>query len=171
MAKGHHKCLASGDIARLLDEYGPALRLYASGWSNEPDDCVQEALIEIAAQVPPPERPLAWLYRVIRRRAHSHYRSESRRTKHETIAAERRRAVETTTESAELRDLLAQLDDTSRELVVLKIWGNQTFAEIAEITGCSTSTLHRDYAAAIERLRTLWTAPTDPIATESSHVI
>ncbi len=164
------KGLASSDIARLLDDHGPALRLYASGWSNSPDDCVQEALIEIAGQVPPPERPLAWLYRVVRRRAHSHHRGESRRMRHETNAAQLKALATSKLEYAELRDLLAQLDEVSRELVVLKIWGGQTFAEIAEITGRSTSTLHRDYVAAIERLRTLWIGPIPVATNETSHV-
>jgi len=35
-------------LGRLLDEHGPALALYASQWTDAADDCVQEALIELA---------------------------------------------------------------------------------------------------------------------------
>ena len=37
-------------LGQLLDEQGPALALYASQWTDAADDCVQEALIELARQ-------------------------------------------------------------------------------------------------------------------------
>ncbi len=35
-------------LAALLDEHGPALALYAAQWTDAPEDCVQEALVELA---------------------------------------------------------------------------------------------------------------------------
>ena len=35
-------------LGRLLDEHGAALALYATQWTDSPDDCVQEALVELA---------------------------------------------------------------------------------------------------------------------------
>ena len=37
-------------LGRLLDEHGAALALYASQWTDAADDCVQEALVELARQ-------------------------------------------------------------------------------------------------------------------------
>jgi RNA polymerase sigma-70 factor (ECF subfamily) len=153
--------LASDDIAALLDVHGAALRLYASGWSRMPDDCVQEAFIELARQSPPPQQPLAWLYRVVRRRAMVHHRSGRRRARHEQAAGERRPTIRDTTAQHEILDLLDQLDSQSRELVVLRVWGGRTFAEMAEITGRSTSGLHRDYTAALDTLRHLLREPSE----------
>ena len=36
-------------LGRLLDEHGAALALYASQWTESADDCVQEALVELAS--------------------------------------------------------------------------------------------------------------------------
>ena len=44
-------------LGRLLDEQGGSLALYASQWTDAADDCVQEALIELARQRPVPIQP------------------------------------------------------------------------------------------------------------------
>ena len=77
-------------LGRLLDEQGPALALYARTWTDAADDCVQEALIELARQRPVPENPVAWLFRVVRNRAISRARSARRRERHELEAGELR---------------------------------------------------------------------------------
>ena len=45
-------------LGRLLDEHGSALALYAAQWTDAADDCVQEALVELAKQRQSPERYL-----------------------------------------------------------------------------------------------------------------
>ena len=75
-------------LGRLLDEQGPALALYARAWTDAGDDCVQEALIELARQQRTPENPVAWLFRVVRNRAISKSRSARRRQRHELEAGE-----------------------------------------------------------------------------------
>ncbi len=42
-------------LGRLLDEHGAALALYASQWTDSADDCVQEALVELARQRQAPD--------------------------------------------------------------------------------------------------------------------
>ncbi len=56
-------------LGRLLDEHGAALALYASQWTDSADDCVQEALVELARQRQAPDHIVAWLYRVVKNRA------------------------------------------------------------------------------------------------------
>ena len=62
-------------LGRLLDEHGTALALYASQWTEASDDCVQEALVELARQPQVPNHPAAWLYRVVKNRALNMFRS------------------------------------------------------------------------------------------------
>ena len=50
-------------LARLLDQHGAALELYARQLCDCPDDCVQEALVELARQPSVPDEVLPWLYR------------------------------------------------------------------------------------------------------------
>ena len=56
-------------LTRLIDEYGPALVLYARQWCNAPEDVVQEALLRLVEQPALPKDVLAWLYRVVRNAA------------------------------------------------------------------------------------------------------
>ena len=66
-------------LAELLDRHAAALALYAAQWTSAADDCVQEALVELARQASGPDNPVAWLYRVVRNRALNAARSARRR--------------------------------------------------------------------------------------------
>src|SRR5260221_5767069 len=82
-------------LGRLLDEHGAALALYAAQWTDAADDCVQEALVELARQRQSPEHVVAWLYRVVKHRALNAARGDRRRRERESLAmAERLRANE-----------------------------------------------------------------------------
>src|SRR5712671_6215315 len=73
-------------LGRLLDEHGPALALYAAQWTDVADDCVQEALVELARQRQSPEHVVAWLYRVVKHRALNAARGDRRRRERELQA-------------------------------------------------------------------------------------
>jgi RNA polymerase sigma factor (sigma-70 family) len=146
-------------LGRLLDEQGGALALYAAQWTDSPDDCVQEALIELARQRPVPDSPVAWLFRVVRNRAISRARAARRRERHESLAWRLRsregelRKGETPAEPHEIAAALQSLDTDEREVIVARTWGGLGFEQIAELVGCSTSTAHRRYIAGLAALR------------------
>jgi RNA polymerase sigma-70 factor (ECF subfamily) len=48
---------------------------------------------------------------------------------------------------------LASLSSENRQLVVMRIWGELTFAEIAGVMGLSESTVHGRYKKALGELR------------------
>ena len=66
-------------LQRLLDEHGAALELFAAQWTEAPEDCVQEAFLQLVRQPLPPDRIVAWLFRVVRNRAISLQRAASTR--------------------------------------------------------------------------------------------
>ncbi|MCC7473845.1 MAG: sigma-70 family RNA polymerase sigma factor [Pirellulales bacterium] len=146
-------------LGRLLDEHGAALALYASQWTFAADDCVQEAIIELARQPQAPAYVVAWLYRVVKHRALNAGRGERRRRVREARAMAERFAElhhsqghqhdGSHTAIAALQDL----DPADRELVVMRIWGGLTFDEIAAVLAVSTATAHRHYEQAIGKLR------------------
>jgi len=151
-------------LAALLDRHGGPLALYAARWTTAADDCVQEALVLLAAQPTVPDNPVAWLYRVVKHRALNRARGERRRTLHEQQAWQRRLPVDPGDEvRRELLDAVAALPAEHGEVVLLKTWGGLTFAEIAEVVGESSSTVHRRYQSALEQLRKLWRTPCPPI--------
>lgn len=140
-------------IAELFDRYAAALELYAAQRTSSPQDSVQEAFIQLAQQPERPHDSVAWLFRVVRNHALNACRAEYRRVTHEAAAARRERKASDSHDLTELRDLLEQLPEDLREIVVLRIWGHLSWQEIAELTGGSRSATHRRYADALRQLR------------------
>ncbi len=144
-------------ITSMLEQHGPALRLFAASWSDWPDDCVQRALIKLASCDPLPDQPLAWVYRVTRNEAINCRKKQTRRKKRERVVAEERGLFELATESPidqqELQQALAALNPETRAIVIAKIWGGLTFEQIAEQSGCSSSAAHRKYQTGLAKLK------------------
>ncbi len=145
-------------LERLLDGHGAALRLFASQWTESPDDCVQEALLQLVRQPTLPERIVPWLYRVVRNQAISLRRASLRRARHETAAAIERPSWfsvggEALVDPECLTKALQSLAENHREVIVAKIWGRLTFEQIAEVLGISRSSAHRLYEAGLHELR------------------
>lgn len=149
-------------ISKLLDTHGATLQLYASRWTNAPEDCVQEAFVELSGQKQLPDNPVAWLYRVVRNRALNSQRAEKRRSHHEEEAT--RLKFQSTklekepfaaTEQHDLVNVLGKLDPAEHELIVLRIWSGLTWSEIAHLIKKPSSTAQRQYVAAVKRLKKL----------------
>ncbi|MBL9125532.1 MAG: sigma-70 family RNA polymerase sigma factor, partial [Planctomycetaceae bacterium] len=122
-----------------------------------PEDAVQECLLRLMREQPLPDRPVAWMYRAVRRRALTAARSAQRRRSHEQAASRNHEWFE-----ASLADVVdakaaaaavAQLPSEEREIVILKLWGGMSFAEVGDLVGCSASAAHRRFGAALNRLR------------------
>ena len=145
------------EIAELVDRHAAALELYAAHWTDAPEDCVQEAFVELARQLQRPGHVVAWLYQVVRNRAHNAARSARRRTHHEQLAALRNANQQTcefvAEETTSLPEALAALETEQREIVVLRIWSGLTWQQIADLTNTSSSGAQRQYVAALGNLR------------------
>ena len=165
-------------LGRLLDEHGGALALYAAQWTENADDCVQEALIELARQPRTPANPVGWLYRVVRNRAISEFRSSRRREQREQLAqrlrpregVHRESEVPAELDAVQIAAAIASLPDELREVVVARTWSGLNFEQIAELAGCSTSTAHRRYEAGLAALRERL-AETCPVITSTKAKI
>lgn len=144
-------------ISSLLRQHGAALRLFATTWSQTPDDCLQQALIKLATIEPKPDQPVAWLYRVVRNEAISRARSERRRRRREQRSAIRESlfqvAFDDDIDGETLASALGELPEDQREVVVARIWGGLTFEEIGQTAGCSSSAAHRRYRAGLEQMK------------------
>lgn len=149
--------IGSDAVATLIAEHGAALVLYARQWCRSPDDAVQEAFVDLVRLAPAPDRPVAWLFVAVKRRALNQARGERRRQKWQRLAAEEREAwfcIDHTNRlaAAELEALLAELPATDREIVVSRVWGGLTFEEIAELVAISPSAVYRRYRGALASL-------------------
>ena len=126
---------SAASLAKLLDEHFARLALFASQWTDSAEDCVQEALLELARQPEPPENAVAWLFHVVRRRAMTAHRSALRRRRHEAMAARLIRVTngghEALFDAEELLSALDGLDEGEREIIVARIWGGLGYVEVA----------------------------------------
>lgn len=119
---------------------------------------MQEAFLKLSAAQPVPTNPAAWLYRVVRHAAISASRAERRRGKHEQARQQSQPewfvydpATSIDAESA-VRSLQSLVLE-EREAVIAHVWGGLTFEEMAEALGTSSSTAHRLYTQALQKLR------------------
>jgi len=148
-------------LSRLLDEHSPALVLYAQQWCALPEDVVQEAFIRLMRERPAPINVVGWLYRVVRNEAVSASRTSGRRARHEAASACGRAAwfkpaADDAIDAAAAVAALESLPMEEREVIVLRLWSQLTFEEIAELIGASTSTAHRRYENGLKTLRENW---------------
>jgi RNA polymerase sigma-70 factor (ECF subfamily) len=151
----------SEPLGRLLDRHGPALALYAAQWTGSPDDCVQEAFVELARQRTVPEHVVGWLYRVVKNRALNAARGARRRREREVrsiagrLVIEQHPATFDRGDAAAVVEALDHLAAGDRELIVMRIWGGLTFEEIAAAQSIAVSSAHRQYGRALAALRQL----------------
>jgi RNA polymerase sigma factor (sigma-70 family) len=147
-------------LAKIVVERAPALALYARQWLDHTSaqDVVQEALTSLLMQRQMPAEPVAWMFRAVRNAAIDYVRAVSRRRKRERhVAAIRRKWFESASDSLldaqTAEQALSKLPAESREIVVLRIWGELPLAQIGRMMDLSTTTVHERYVEALDQLR------------------
>jgi RNA polymerase sigma-70 factor (ECF subfamily) len=161
-------------IAQLVERHQQVLLGHARalvGPGGPFEDAVQETFLRLLER--PPELPAqvagdaaaerahlrSWLHKVTRNCCMDTLRSESRRRGREEQAA--RAEVETPSELVEARDTraavereLAKLPQEQREVLVLRLLGERSYKEIAEITGKKLGTVGWLVSEGLARLST-----------------
>ncbi len=149
----------SDEISNAIDRWAGPFRFWLMRRCESPDDGVQEVFCRLVQQSRMPDRPSAWLFQV----AANWVREEARKSKRRNIREQLASVQEATDaspsalmEAADLRSAVDALPSDYREIVVLRIWGELTLAEIASLLGVSIATVHRRYEHALNLLRTRW---------------
>jgi len=145
------------------DTYGARLLLVARQWTRsvaDAEDVVQEAFMRFwRNQRHLGGDPMALLVTSVRRAAldllRSRDRRERRENEHVDLQAEAWFApsVEEDERRTQLEEAVIQLPSEQREVVVLKVWGGLTFAQIAEQLELSPNTVASRYRYALNHLR------------------
>ena len=158
---------------RWIAEYGSRLLLFARQQtrSNEDaEDVLQEAIMNmwnrLGGSVDPPDLPLA--YATIRRRAIDLARRDDRRRRREDISMETSDhfdsiepwfEIDDKETAAKVEAAVKSLPEKFREVATLKIWGELTFAQIAEALNIPMNTAASRYRYGLEHLRSKLSPP------------
>src|SRR3954463_6931824 len=152
-----------GEVEQLtltVTERAAALVLYARQWLDAAaaDDVVQDAAIRLLRLRHSPRNPAAWMYRAVRNAAIDAARATDRRRRREQAVGRRRAAwfipdSDSLIDAQAAEESLRRLSPDFREIVVLRIWGELGFAEIAEVVQLAVSTVHDRYKSALAQMR------------------
>ena len=157
--------------SKWFERYGPRLLLCARQWTRtlaDAEDVVQEAFVRFwKHQRGLGGEPLPLLLTSVRRAACDRARGESRRTAREEQVADHEFEGGTLFEPlregddrrAEIEAALRGLPVEQRKVLVLKIWGELTFEEIARQLDIPANTAASRYRYALAGLRKELTAP------------
>lgn len=147
---------------------GPRLLLYARGWGKtreDAEDLVQDAVLKMwnyqheqGRGGGPPDLPL--VFSTIRFGGLMLHRTETRRRRREEAIVYLNDftdvwldpVAEEDEEAMIMRDAVEGLSGKLREVVVMKIWGGLTFAQISEALAISPNTAASRYRYALEQL-------------------
>lgn len=155
-----------------LARHGSAVVLFARHWAParaDAEDVVQDAFVRFWRSRDRARDATAYLYACVKRSAIDWTRSSRRRGRREEASASGRAEgamlacpVERDERRAMIEAALSRLPGEQREVVVMKIWGGLTFAQIGEALEVSHDTAASRYRYAIAKLR-------GQLAEEPSH--
>lgn len=146
----------ANSLGELLEKYWAPLVEWVGGARDGAEDVVQSAFIKLASEEPPPSNGAAWLFTVSKRLAINEHLSRNKRRLRESLAGSHDAESTDLNSGLEMRELLSQLEDREREVVIARIWGELTFDEIATACGDSKSTIWRLYQSGISKLRIVY---------------
>jgi len=136
--------------------------LYARQWVagrnlTDAEDAAQEGFVRFWKSRERADNPLAYLYTCVRSAAMDQHRRGAQCKARDAIAIENRESwfdagAELIDNAIDVQDALTALPSDQREVVVLKIWGGLTFAQIADVAEISANTAASRYRYAMEKL-------------------
>lgn len=154
---------AQAQWRRWLDDHAPRFLLFARQKSRceaDAQDLVQEAVLEATQRGRDHQPPaVSLVFATIQRRAIDLARREDRRVarEHATTVPAPGAWFDTSIEDRErafmVQSAMNKLPEMYREVVTLKIWGELTFSQIAEVLGIPANTAASRYRYGLEQLK------------------
>lgn len=150
-------------FSQLYQEFSPTVYGIALSVVKEPHtaaDAAQEVFLRLWTLPParfPRENPGAWLYTVTRRQALEHLQRQRPQSLEEAPPLpELSSPLEKALDWQSFQELLAPLDELSRQIVTLKLAAGYTHREIAALLHQNPATVRWKYMKAIHGLRLFW---------------
>lgn len=138
--------------------YAPKLVLYGRQWVNlqSAEDCVQDVFVRLMLQRRWPDRLEGWLFRLVRNEVVNTVRRSSRQQRR--AASDERQANWFQPDEKDLVDVkavqaaIAGLNEHVREVLMLRIWAELEYEDIARIAGISETTVFRRYREGLRQV-------------------
>lgn len=153
--------LCRDDVQRLYEAH--ARVLFAYGRSLVGEAAVAEDLLHqvfarlLQGDIAVDGLPLAYLCRAVRNAAFNHRRTAARETSFEAHETWLEAPAGTTDTGLALEQAMTTLPAEQREVLLLHVWGDLTFREIAEILDLPANTVASRYRYALAKLRRVLT--------------
>lgn len=151
---------AVAEIEALYRQHGPALLLFATAIAGErsrAQDAVHQVFLKLIEDVELQQvaNKKGYLFACVRNAALNEARRLQRTVSLEPDAAWFKAPQRDLAGEASLRRALVGLPDDQRQIVILHVWGELTFLEIAELLEISPNTAASRYRYALAKLREL----------------
>jgi len=152
--------ISQKQLAEWYEAHGTELMLYARQWNPDQraEDIVQDAFIKLLKQRRCPDNVRAWLFRVVRNASISivrrlqQRRQAGRKLLHRQVMWFESRPDDLI-DARQAQDILQTLPSHLCEIVLLRIWGQMSLKEIAQVTNKSIPWIHNEYKTALEMIR------------------
>jgi RNA polymerase sigma-70 factor, ECF subfamily len=147
-----------------LDRHGPGLVLFARQWSRtraDAEDAVQDGFLRFWRSPNRGGKSAGYLFAAVRSAAIDMSRSERSRERRERVRAAESSEFAGASDwfspqhlelAAAVQSALEKLPPEQREVIVMKIWADLSFAEIAEALAISPNTAASRYRYALQKL-------------------
>lgn len=157
------------EIEDLYCQHGAALLLFAgsiSGDRGRAQDVLHQVFLKLieSGSLDQTVDKKAYLFSCVRNAVLNDHKRQNRNTPLEVEACWFTPPDRDYAGEQHLRRALSAMRDDQREVVVLHVWGELTFAQIAELVGISANTAASRYRYALEKLRSAMLAKEKPCA-------
>jgi RNA polymerase sigma-70 factor (ECF subfamily) len=146
------------EVRRLYEEQGPGLLGYACtllGARASAQDVLHTVFLKLMDEKATISNPVPYVYRSVRNAALNFQRQESRTMQLEDEAAWFEPIRLMSEIALAVQEALRALPREQREVVVLHVWSEMTFCEIAELIEIPFNTVASRYRYALSKLREL----------------
>lgn len=147
------------EVRRLYDVHGRALLAYACALLHDPseaEDVLHQVFLQLLRDGGTEISSPGYLFRAVRNRALNHLRGRSREVALDGEAQWLESPSGSTETALALQSALRTLPDEQREVIVLRVWGQMTFEEVAAVIGVSPNTAASRYRYGLEKLNEVW---------------
>jgi RNA polymerase sigma-70 factor (ECF subfamily) len=150
-------------VRQLYEEHGRALLAYACALLHDPaaaEDALHQVFVRLLRDGSTAISSPGYLFRAVRNHALNHVRDRAREVALDEVRDGRRQWLESPSGSTEtalaLQSALSTLPEEQREVIVLRVWGQMTFDDVAAIVGVSPNTAASRYRYGLAKLNEVW---------------